>query len=236
MNVEQREILLKRAKEFFRTEIVQTHIEKSCKKAGKLKEYNVNPFLFKYLANFLKGNDEPESIAEALILPRILGSSIATTFGMRIQDLISVLFEGLGSTTPGIDIEFIDSTDNRKKYCQLKAGPNTINYDDVTTIVNHFSDIRNRARTNNLRIELDDLIVGVIYGESSGLSSHYKKLNQTFPVYVGQEFWYRLTGITEFYYELIDAFGEVALEMDGQNVIKNTIKSLAEDIKRNYFK
>jgi hypothetical protein len=113
MDANQREILLRKTKDFFRNEIVEAHISLGCKKAGKLSNYNVTPFLFKYLANFLKGDDAPRSIAEALVLPRVLGSSINTSFGMRIQKLISELFEGYGSLTPGIDIEFIDALDNK---------------------------------------------------------------------------------------------------------------------------
>ena len=131
MNNRQKQKIIENAKSFFRDEIVQNHINSACQRASKLSSYNINPFLYKYLANFLTGNDKPESIAKALVLPRILGTSINTSFGMKIQSLISSLFEGLGSTTQGIDIEFIDEIDKRKKYCQLKAGPNTINKDDV---------------------------------------------------------------------------------------------------------
>lgn len=89
-NVEekQRIVLLEKAKEFFRNEIVKAHITTAWEKAGKLSNYNVNPFLYKYLANVLNGNDNPKSIAEALVLPRVLGSSINTSFGMRIQKRI----------------------------------------------------------------------------------------------------------------------------------------------------
>uniref|UniRef100_UPI00404B0AFD PmeII family type II restriction endonuclease n=1 Tax=Gelidibacter sp. TaxID=2018083 RepID=UPI00404B0AFD len=235
MTEEQRQLLLTRAKTFFRNEIVQAHITIGCKKASQLKNYNVNPFLFKYLANFLKGNDNARSIAEALVLPRVLGSSINTSFGMRIQKLISELFEGFGSTTSGIDIEFIDSVDGRKKYCQLKSGPNTINFDDVVTISNHFSGIINLARTNNLNIGVNDLIVGVIYGEPSELSSHYKKINEKYPVIIGQDFWHRITGKDDFYFDLIDAVGEVALEMDGTNVLSQTIDTLSKEIEAKFF-
>jgi len=230
----QRLKIIDNAKNFFRTEIVQTHINGACKRASRLSEYNINPFLFKYLANFLTGNDNPESIARALVLPRILGSSINTSFGMKIQNLISSLFEGLGSTTQGIDIEFTDGIDGRKKYCQLKAGPNTINHDDVTTIFNHFNGIRNLARTNNLNLGIDDMIVGVIYGEQSELSSHYRRINNQYPVYVGREFWHRLTGKDEFYFELIDAIGEVALEVDASKIVESTIKNLAIEIAEKY--
>ena len=234
MDNNQRKQILENAKTFFRNEIVESHIEGACKRAAKLSEYNVNPFLFKYLANFLTGNDNSESIAKALVLPRVLGSSINTTFGMKIQNLISSLFQGLGSTTQGIDIEFIDTVDGRKKYCQLKADPNTINHDDVTTIINHFNGVRTLARTNNLNVGINDMIVGVIYGENSELSSHYKRIESNYPVIIGKDFWYRLTGKESFYFELIDAIGEVALEVDASKVVEQTIKQLALEIEAKY--
>lgn len=234
MKNEDREQIIENAKSFFRTEIVQSHIEGACNRASQLSEYNVNPFLFKYLANFLTGNDDSESIARALVLPRVLGSAITTSFGMKIQSLISTLFQGLGSTTQGIDIEFVDEIDGRKKYCQLKAGPNTINRDDVTTIVNHFRGVRNLARTNNLNIGIQDMIVGVVYGEAAELSSHYRKIGNDYPVHIGQDFWHRLTGRENFYFDLIDAIGEVALEVDASNIVENTIKKLSIEIETKY--
>ncbi|MBL7788853.1 MAG: hypothetical protein JNL75_03335 [Chitinophagales bacterium] len=234
MDSKQRAQIIENAKNFFRNEIVQSHIEGACERASKLSEYNVNPFLFKYLANFLTGNDDSESIARALVLPRILGSSINTSFGMKIQNLISSLFQGLGSTTQGIDIEFIDAIDGNKKYCQLKAGPNTINHDDVTTIINHFNGVRTLARTNNLNVGINDMIVGVVYGENTELSSHYKKISSTYPVIIGKDFWHRLTGKDDFYFELIDAIGEVALEVDASKVVDQTIQKLTIEIEKKY--
>ena len=234
MDNTQRKQIIINAKTFFRTEIVQNHIDGACKRASKLSEYNINPFHFKYLANFLTGNDDPESIARALVLPRILGSSINTSFGMKIQSLISTLFQGLGSTTQGIDIEFVDAIDGRKKYCQLKAGPNTINHDDVTTIINHFNGVRTLARTNNLNVGINDMTVGVVYGEDAELSSHYQRIRNNYPVIIGKDFWHRLTGKDDFYYELIDAIGEVALEVDASKVVEQTIKTLAKEIEEKY--
>lgn len=182
----------------------------------------------------MTGNDDSESIARVLVLPRILGSSINTSFGMKIQSLISSLFQGLGSTTQGIDIEFIDAIDGRKKYCQLKAGPNTINHDDVTTIINHFNGVRTLARTNNLNVGINDMIVGVVYGEADELSSHYRKIGNSYPVIIGKDFWHRLTGKVDFYFELINAIGEVALEVDASKVVEQTIKTLAVEIEEKY--
>jgi hypothetical protein len=225
-----KEVIIARAKRFFKETIVKSHIEGGLQRASKLSEYNIHPFLFKYLANFLEGNDNPESIAKALIYPRILGTSITTSFGMKTQQMISEIFTGMGSLVPGIDIEFIDAIDNRKKYCQLKSGPNTINKDDIKTIVDHFKGAKNLARTNSLDLRQDDLVVGILYGNRSDLNSHYLKIDEEYPIIIGSEFWYRLTGKQNFYSQLIEAIGEVAVEVNGKDQIEAAIKSLALEI------
>ncbi|MFR9597415.1 MAG: restriction endonuclease, partial [Rikenellaceae bacterium] len=77
----ERSEIIEKAKDFFRDEVFKPHLENGCVKASKLKSYNVNPFLVKYLACFLEGDDSSRSIAKALILPRVLGTSINTSFG-----------------------------------------------------------------------------------------------------------------------------------------------------------
>lgn len=225
----QRELLTK-AKVFFQEHIVNNHANNATKRASLLSSYNINPFLYKYLANFLKGDASPHSIAEALVYPRLLGSSINTSFGMRIQTLIGHIFEGFGSAIPGIDIEFIDALDGRKKYCQLKAGPNTINHHDVETIFGHFTSTINLARVNNLPISINDMIVGITYGTEEEMSSHYLRINSKFPVFIGQEFWHRITGKEDFYFDLINVFGEVAVEVDGRGKLEETVNALAKQI------
>ncbi|MEA3494266.1 MAG: PmeII family type II restriction endonuclease [Candidatus Margulisiibacteriota bacterium] len=222
--------ILKQAKVFFKQTIAVNHL-KNCEKASKLSDYNVNPFLIKYLANFLRGDEKPRSIAEALVYPRILGTSITTSFGNNVQKFISQVLKGFGSAVGGIDIEFIDHEDGRKKYAQLKLGPNCINKDDISTIIGHFKKVRNLARTNNLNIGIDDLAIGVLYGRREELNSFYKKLNFDYPVFVGETFWYRLTGHRKFYFDLINIFGEVAVEVDGTKALKETIDALEKEIK-----
>ncbi|MFJ7841885.1 PmeII family type II restriction endonuclease [Lysinibacillus sphaericus] len=221
--------IIKKAKDFFKEEIVPSH-KANTLKLKKLKEFKLNPFLDKYKASFLTGNDDPKSIARALVYPRVLGTSINTIFGDRLQKFCSEVLEGFASTTSGIDIEFIDKVDGRKKYCQIKAGPNTINKDDTETIKGHFQAVKNLARTNKLSINLDDLIVGVFYGTPEDLSNHYKTINKEYPVIVGQEFWYRLTGEIDFYQKLTDAIGDVASEIDSSEMIEDVIQSLAKEI------
>lgn len=224
-----RKRIISQAKDFFRNEIARAHILKT-KQLGSLSEFNLNPFLDKYKANFLLGSCDAKSVATALVLGRSLGPSINTIFGNKIQRFCVEVLEGLGSPVPGIDIEFLDMIDGRKKYCQVKGGPNTINKDDVDTIKNHFKGIINIARTNSLDVRTTDMIVGVFYGEPNELSSHYVRIDATYPVYVGAEFWERLTGDPDFYQTLSDSISEIASEFDGREILESVINKLTEEI------
>ncbi|MGB5942105.1 MAG: PmeII family type II restriction endonuclease [Leeuwenhoekiella sp.] len=231
MTENERQLILKNAQDFFRKEIIGAHLGKACENASKLKSYKINPFLVKYLPNFLEGNDSPESLAKSLVYPRLLSTSITTIFGNKAQKMIPEIFEGMmGSVVQGIDIEYIDQIDGRKKYCQLKSGPNTINKDDITTIINHFQSVKNLARTNHLDVRTTDMVVGVLYGEKNELSAHYRKIDKSFPVINGKDFWHRLTGKEDFYLEISNAIGEVAVEVDGKERLQKTVALLATEI------
>lgn len=223
------EVIIEKAKDFFREVIAENHIINT-KKLESINEFRVNPFLNKYLANFLTGNDDPESIAKALIYPRVLGTSINTSFGSNLQRFITSTLEGYGSTTTGMDIEFEDKVDGRMKYCQIKAGPQTINHDDVTTIHNHFRGVINLGRANHIPIASMDCVVGVFYGEINELSQFYQRLNQDYTVLVGKDFWHHLTGDEYFYQKLTDAIGDIANEFDGQELLQDTIEALANEV------
>lgn len=83
MTEEQRQVILSEAKAFFREKIAVNH-QKNTEKLKKLSQFNVNPFLDTYLANFAFGDSSPENIAKAMIYPRVLGTSITTSFGTNI--------------------------------------------------------------------------------------------------------------------------------------------------------
>ncbi|MFN7251492.1 MAG: PmeII family type II restriction endonuclease [Anaerobacillus sp.] len=221
--------IIERAKDFFRNEIVPNHIART-EECRNLSNFRLNPFLDKYKATFIKGNDNPRSIAEALVYPRVIGTSLNTIFGNQVQKFCHVVLEGFSSLIPGLDIEFVDKIDGRRKYCQVKASTNTINSGDVKTIKDHFTDIRNLARTNNANIGFNDLIVGVFYGEPEELNAHYKKVQLDHPVIVGAEFWHRLTGHEDFYNRITGAISEVALEYDGTELVESVIVDLERQI------
>lgn len=231
MTDEEKQRILETAKNFLRTRIAINHI-KNTEKLQDLEEFNINPFLSKYLPQFAFGDSSPENTAKALIYPRVLGTSITTSFGTNMQYFCNDVLSSFASTTSGIDIEFVDALDGVRKYCQVKAGPNTINKDDVPVIKDHFRGVINLARTNGLRISPADCVVGVLYGKASELSSHYKKIDEDYPVIVGKDFWHRLTGDIDFYNDLISAFAEVADELDSSELLQETIEKLANQIRR----
>jgi hypothetical protein len=220
--------ILGKAQSWFTTVIAQNHIVNT-RKLKNPDKFHINPFLAVYLANFLCGNSHPESIAKALIYPRVLGTSITTSFGQNMQSFASQVLASYGSTTSGIDIEFIDCIDGIKKYCQLKAGPNTINSADVETIAGYFSSVIRLGRTNNTTIPHASLVVGVLYGDELDLSSHYKRITEEYhyPVIVGKDFWHRLTGEADFYADIIKAIGEVARNADFSSELEGVIRELA---------
>ena len=230
MTEAQKEAIIKSAKDFFRTLIIPKHLTNL--RNLKLSSFDINPFLINYLAAFLCGDTSPLSIAKALVYPRILGTSINTSFGQNTQIFISSLSEIIGNASgiDGIDIEFIDAIDGRRKYCQCKAGPNTINKYNVATILGHFRKLIGKARLDRIPLQTDDMIVGVLYGDK--ISGNYKLIEQAYPVYYGAGFWLHLTGDDGFYYRLAKAFGEVVEEenINGKELIENKVQDIADEI------
>ena len=229
MTKQEKAALLTTAKALFRDSFAANHY-RNTQNLDKVGSFIINPFLHKYLTMFAFGEYTPENRAKALIYPRAFGTSLNTGFGTFMQILCNELRQSYPSTTAGMDIEFDDTVDGRHKYCQLKAGPNTINKDDVKTVKDHFRNTINLARTNRQAIASMDCVVGVCYGTRNELSSHYKKIDEDYPVLVGDEFWTRLTGDNNFYEDLINAFAEVAADISGSEMLEETVRKLAADI------
>ncbi len=227
------EKLLNKIVDYFERYIFENHINASLTVHSKLKSYNINPIVVKYLSKVLEGNYSPEGVAKALYYPRVLGTSINTSFGTRIQNMFVELQIADGSLIKGMDIEFIDKIDNRKKWCQLKSGPNTINSEDVKPLIKKFTDTIQLARTNKAfaNINNSDFIVGVLYGETTELSMHYKEIDKFHPVIIGKDFWHRITGFPEFYNGLVTALHECINSIDTKDFIKKGCDELTEEIR-----
>lgn len=217
--------------EYVKENIFESHIHNSTKKHSKLKSYSINPIVVKYLSKVLEDDFTPIGIAKALYLPRVLGTSINTTFGTIIQRMFIELNLAKPSIVQGMDIEFIDKIDGRQKWCQLKSGPNTINSGDVNPLISKFNTVANLARTNTMTMNNTDLVLGVLYGEAEQLSQHYKKIDEVFPVYIGKEFWHRLTGHPDFYSKLVKSLDVMILTLDTKDFYENGYTALAEEIR-----
>jgi len=214
---------------WFKEGLIESH-KKNTLKCAKLSTFNINPFTVNYLSNFLEGNSDPRSLAKVLVYPRVLGTSVSTTFGTQMQTFLTKVLDAYGSTTSGIDVEFI-GRDGRRKYCQLKSGPDALNRDDVKTIKDHFKGVINLARTNNSMISVNDMLFCVLYGEPDRKNSFMKELEADYPVLVGNEFWTEFTGDEGFYNDLISKVSEVAKEVNMKSVVENVIDDLAQEIK-----
>jgi hypothetical protein len=157
--IENKNQFIEKIVDYFKEKIFEKHIDSSLNVHSKLKSYNINPIVAKYLSIVVDGAYTPEGIAKALYYPRVLGTSINTSFGTRIQDMFVELGIASGSMIKGMDIEFIDKIDGRKKWCQLKSGPNTINSEDVNPLIKKFTDTINLARTNKAFAGISSCIV-----------------------------------------------------------------------------
>ncbi len=227
--------LISKIVEYFETKIFKNHIEASLKNNTKLRSYNINPIVVKYLSKVLEGDYTARGVARALYYPRVLGTSINTSFGTRIQNMFVELGLAQGSLIKGMDIEFTDKIDSRQKWCQLKSEPNTINSEDINPLLKKFTTVTNLARTNSMNLNNSDLILGVLYGEENQLSQHYKKIDQQFPVVVGKEFWHRLTGFPNFYIGLVDELHKSILTIDTKDLIDQGCADLEQEIKISPF-
>lgn len=225
--------LINQIVEFISKNIFERNIELSLNDNSELKNYKINPILIRYLSQLLDGEYTPEGIAKALFYPRVLGTSITTSFGTQIQNMFVELNIAQGSLIKGMDIEFLDKIDNRKKWCQLKSGPNTLNSEDVKPLIKKFSDTINLARTNKAfkGISNSDFIVGVLYGTEVELSQHYKEIDKIHPVIIGKNFWHRVTGFPNFYDKLVIAINEIIENIDTKNSLVDGCKKLADEIR-----
>ena len=222
--------LLEIVTKYFEEKIFDNHKINSLKNHSKLKSYKINPILVKYLSKVLEDDFTPIGIAKALYYPRVLGTSINTSFGTRIQNMFVELELANGSLIKGMDIEFVDKIDDRKKWCQLKSGPNTINSEDVNPLLKKFSTVANLARTNQIDLNNSDLILGVLYGTENQLSQHYKKIDEKHPVIIGADFWHRITGFPNFYNKLVINLDKMILSLDTEEFFKKGYTALAKEI------
>lgn len=229
-----REEILNNAYEFF-FKMFHDKTKKYAKR--KFEEFTINPFTIQATAQAFGTKITAHTIALAVVYPFALGTSMATSFGTNVQSfIVTTMGNGIArpSVVSGMDIEYTDFTDGREKYCQLKAGPNTINKDDIDTIEGHFTQLRNLARTNKLPIEVNDAVLGVLYGNPDDLSSMYKTIeSHGNTVLIGEDFWFHLTGMKGLYGDLITQGRRAAKNSRMEQSIDAMIHVVEEGVEKN---
>ena len=234
------EALEQQIKNFLKEEFVKP-IRKKIEKGIKLKDFNINPFISISVSSGMCGCVSGENIAKALLYPRVFGTSISTTFGDKMQKLCTNYLGAVASGINGMDIEFEDKKEPQRVVAQLKAGPNTINSGDVSPIVEDMKAASRLLRQNRTQV-MPIFAVCISYGEITQISSHYKNISKeevgsqtNIPVYIGKDFWFRLTGNENFYSELLTLFIEAFEEEDCSGLFQTNLESLAREIEEKYF-
>jgi len=223
--------VLDAAKIWFEDKIIENHIKNTLKLAD-INEFNINPLTVWYLAKFVDGDVTARSIAKALILPRVLGVSIATSLGQHLQRFITdTLVTAYGSAASGMDIDFTDRLDGLKKYAQLKLGPNTINKDDIKTINDKFNSVQNLLKANGESLSKSHFAVGIMFGEEHEVNNWYRQLRDDhgWELYVGKQFWWRLTGDEHFLDRLVDVIRKSTENSAASTAIETAIEKLSKD-------
>lgn len=224
-------------KDHFRVNFADV-ISSKLKKGHKLSSFKINPFAITALASGIMGQATPENVAKALLYPRVFGTSVTTTFGDMMQRLCTQHLGAHGSSTPGMDIEFDDKKDGARIVMQLKAGPNTLNKGDVKPILDEMQSAH-RLLIQNRAVNIPTFAIGITYGTLDQISGHYKKIHTAslghqphIPIYIGKDFWERLTGDTEFYDEMIGIVAELFREEDYSKLFAQDVANLAKEIEQ----
>jgi hypothetical protein len=225
--------VLDAAKIWFEEKIIASHL-KNTLKLSDINEFNINPFTVWYLAKFVDNEVTARSIAKALILPRALGVSIATSLGTQLQRFITdTLVTAYGSAASGMDIDFKDRYDGLNKYSQIKLGPNTINKDDVKTIDDKFKSVQNLLKANGQSLSKSHFAIGIMFGEESEVNTWYRQLRDDhgWELYVGKNFWLRLTGDEHFLDRLVDVIQNSTENSAASTALESTIEKLSNEPK-----
>ena len=215
--------------------------KKATNKFAKIEEYQINYFLINYLCKFFGEDVNPKTLSKALYYPKVLGTSLTTSFGTNTQKLFVSLNLAKGSLIKGVDIEYNDKTTNKKVFCQIKSGPNTINSEDVNPIKKKFEKLINLGRTNGEYINNYQCIIGLLYGSEDQISQHYKRIDETYPVYSAEKFWYS-TGYEDFYFSLINEIDQKTknelsdFSEDSEKALKMLERNIEQSLEYQYIK
>lgn len=214
------EQLLSNIVDYFQQEIFEPHLRNLQNDYANFDSYSANPFLLPYLSKIIEGEYSERGIAKALYLPRVLSSSITTSFGSHIKQIL--INNNLAESRSGRSniISFTDHISGIYTACILKAGPYTINSGDKALIRSNLRGING----------VENRAIGVIYGSENDLNGSYVNLQEEFDIFVGKQFWQRITGYEDFYDNLSERLRIVSENLDTDGRFGAGLDRLTEHI------
>jgi hypothetical protein len=193
----------------------------------KLKDFNINPFLFRLLSEQL-GLKDARSIVEFLLSERFERGA-TTSAGDMFQKLAGIFCEPTG--VEGADL--MKRKEGRYYYIQIKAGPNTVDKDACQKLSR---DLRSAQRRHRGAITL----FGMAYGSPDQISSIVQKYLDVDEMLIGREFWEFISDDPDCLQELYEIAGEVARtfrDKRGRTIaqlLKDKLEELTKEFEETY--
>lgn len=155
-----------------------------------------NPYLFR-AKNLLTASDLVSGLMEAF-----LSSSEEKLFGDFLEGLAIFIAEntvsGRKSASPGIDLEFMK--DDILFLISIKSGPNWGNSSQYSALERNFANAVRRIKQAQTKINVQP-VLGICYGKSK------TTYNNSYMKIMGQNFWYMISGVPDFYIDIIEPIG-----------------------------
>ncbi len=163
----------------------------------RLRDFNINPFLFRLLSEQL-GTKDARSIVQFLLRER-LEQGIVTSSGDMFQKLALIFCKPTG--VEGADL--VKEKEGQTYYIQLKAGPNTVDKDACQIISEK---LRSAQRRHRGAIT----VFGMAYGSEEQISSIVQKYLDADMKLIGKAFWEFISDDPDCLQEIYEIAGEVA--------------------------
>ena len=155
-----------------------------------------NPYLFR-AKNLLTASDLVSGLMDAF-----LSSSEEKLFGDFLEGLAIFIAEntvsGRKSASQGIDLEFVNN--DTLFLVSIKSGPNWGNSSQYSALERDFLNAVRRIKQAQTKINVQP-VLGICYGKSkTTYHNSYMKI-------MGQNFWYMISGVPNFYIDIIEPIG-----------------------------
>lgn len=193
----------------------------------RLRDFNINPFLFRLLSEQMGLNDA-RSIVKFLLHERFERGAV-TSAGDMFQKLAAIFCEPTG--VEGADL--LKQKEGQYYYIQVKAGPNTV---DKDACVKLSKDLRSAQRRHPGSIT----VFGMAYGSEEQISNIVRSYLDVDKKLIGKDFWAFISGDPNCLEELYEIAGEVARtfrDKKGRTIaqlLRKKLEQLVKEFEKTY--